>query len=382
LDYFQVGPEQAGTENYIRHDDISRYRTVRDVTHEIGAVDDLIADGRPRPARVAIVLRESTDLWEKATSARADGLAPGDDFASIAYNAERKFVWTALRHAQVPIDFLTEDDVASGAAGEYRVLYLVGDHATSAAAEALVRWVAAGGVLVSTAGGGFRDEYDSPSPTLLPLFGLKGQELEKQTTFIRPRIELPRLRPIDKLSGEYAGRPVDVPAVAFRQRLDPLPETEVLARFADGSVAATSHRHGSGRATLWGTLLGAAYVQSGFPSPLPPPDRGPFAHTPLIGFNVEWRRLLTRPTETLAKTWAESSDPLVETALLESDRALLVPLANLADDPKAVHVTVHSAGSIRAARSLIRGPLAIRSEGGAVVATVELEVTDFLILER
>ena len=52
LDYFQVTPEQANTENYIRHDDLSRYLTLRDVTYEIGAVDDLIADGRLRPATV------------------------------------------------------------------------------------------------------------------------------------------------------------------------------------------------------------------------------------------------------------------------------------------------------------------------------------------
>src|SRR6185295_8586804 len=59
LDYFQVTPEQANTENYISCDDLSRYRTVRDVTYELGAVDDLIADGTLRAASVGIVLAES-----------------------------------------------------------------------------------------------------------------------------------------------------------------------------------------------------------------------------------------------------------------------------------------------------------------------------------
>ena len=67
LDYFQVTPEQANTENYIAHDDLSRYLTVRDVTYEIGAVDDLIADGRLRGASVAILLSESTDAWDRIT---------------------------------------------------------------------------------------------------------------------------------------------------------------------------------------------------------------------------------------------------------------------------------------------------------------------------
>ena len=88
LDYFQVTPEQANTENYIRHDDLSRYLTVRDVTYELGAVDDLIADGKIRPATVGIVLSESTDLWDRVTPGAAEGLKPddADDFPSTAYN--------------------------------------------------------------------------------------------------------------------------------------------------------------------------------------------------------------------------------------------------------------------------------------------------------
>ncbi|MBA2450491.1 MAG: hypothetical protein H0V51_20945, partial [Chloroflexi bacterium] len=290
LDFFQVGPEQAGTENYIHHADLARYRTVRDVTWEIGAVDDLIADGRLRPASVAIVLSESTDDWDRATPGAVDGRPLGPDFLSIAYNAERKFIWTALRHAQVPVDFVTEEDLSDASIGRYRVLYLVGDHLARAAAEGLAHWVEAGGVLVSTAGGGFLDEFDRPSPILEPVFGLRGHTLDKRTTIIRPRIELPRLAPLDMLttsgqwpadSGQSLPIPViSVPVLAFRQSLDPTPATEVLARFADGSPAATARRHGQGAALLWGTLLGAAYAQSGFADPAgalppPPPDRGP-----------------------------------------------------------------------------------------------------------
>ena len=141
------------------------------------------------------------------------------------------------------------------------------------------------------AGGGFRDEYGEPSTTLLPVYGLRGESLEKVTTFIRPRIELPRLRPLDTISTQRGGEAIQAPVLAFRQQLDPLPTTEVLARYGDGSPAATANRFGRGQAILWGTLLGAAYVQSGFPSPLPPPDRGPFTHTPLSGYRTDLRRL-------------------------------------------------------------------------------------------
>ena len=417
LDFFQVTPEQANTENYVRHDDLDRYRTIRDVTHHIGAVDDLIADGRLRPTSVAIILSRSTDDWELATPGVAGGLRPRDpaDFPSIAYNAERKLIWTALRHAQVPVDFVTEDDLVSGAAARYRVLYLVGDHLCLDAARALAGWVEAGGTLASTAGGGFLDEYDRPSDVLLPVFGLRGQQLDKETTYIRPRIELPRLRILDMIilaaaehdsgpdgstataesapSGATTGRPGSVPTwwprgtptiptLAFRQPLDPAPDATVLGRFADGTPAAVSHRHGQGEATLWGTLLGAAYVRSGLPPTPPVPDRGPFIHTPLDGFDPDLRRLLVGPTLALPRAGVECSEPLVEAGLLETDGALLVPLACLLDGPRTVDVAIHAAGPVRAVRAVRAGQLPFRQDGDTVRTSLTLDPTDFLVVER
>ncbi|MGE3272669.1 MAG: beta-galactosidase trimerization domain-containing protein, partial [Chloroflexota bacterium] len=315
LDYFQVTPEQANTENYIRADDLSRYRTLRDVTFEVGEVDDLIADSKLRPATVGLILSESTDLWDRVTPGTADSLSPDDedDFPSTAYNMERKAIWTALRHEQIPVDMVVEQDLADGSASRYKVLFLAADRLSRAAADGLATWVREGGTLISVAGGGFLDEYSEPMDTLLPVYGLKAQTLEKQTTFIRPRIELPRLRPLDTISARVNGEDISLPALAFKQRFDAQPSTDVLARYSDGAPAATSNRYGSGRAILWGTFLGTAYVQTGFPKPLPPPDRGPFTHTPLTNFRADLRHVLVGPAMPLARRGAESSEPLVET---------------------------------------------------------------------
>ncbi|MFN8635992.1 MAG: beta-galactosidase trimerization domain-containing protein [Chloroflexota bacterium] len=384
LDYFQVTPEQANTENYIRHDDLSRYQTVRDVTYELGAVDDSIVDGKLRPATVGLILSESTDLWDRVTAGAADGLRPddADDFPSTAYNAERKCLWTALRHAQVPVDVVVEDDLIDGSAARYRVLFLAGDRLSRAAAVGLTAWVRDGGTLISMAGGGFKDEYNEPIATLLPVFGLKDQTLEKVTTFIRPRIELPRLKPLDSISTTVNGESVQLPALAFRQRLDPLPTTEVLARFSDGSPAATSNRFARGQAILWGSLLGAAYVQSGFPSPLPPPDRGPFTHTPLSGFRTDWLGVLVGPALPFARRGAECSEPLVETGLLETDRAILVPIACLLDGPRDVQLTIHEVGPAKRVWSVRRGPLPLTQDGTSVRTSLTLDVSDFVVVER
>ncbi|MCC6174606.1 MAG: hypothetical protein IT305_04805 [Chloroflexi bacterium] len=387
LDFFQVSPEQANTENYIRADDVSRYRTVRDLIYEIGAVDDLLADGKPRPAPVAIVLCESTDLWDRVTPGQADGLQPAQpgEFPSIAYNLERKCLWTALRHAQVPVDFVTEDDLANGSAARYRVLYLAGDHLSTAAAQGLAAWVQAGGTLISTAGGGLMNDYGEPLPTLLPVFGVREQTLEKRTTFIRPRIELPRLRPLDTLTVRPSfetGGPLSVPVLAFRQRMAPASGAEVIATFSDGAPAAVRNRSGKGTAILWGALLGLAYVQSGFTMPLPPPDRGPGIHTPLTGFDAARRQLVVGPAGAAAQTAAAASDPLVETGLLETERAVLVPLASLRDGPHTVDVVVHGAAQATGVRSVRRGPLAFQHEGDTVRTSLSLDPTDFLIVER
>ena len=105
-------------------------------------------------------------------------------------------------------------------------------------------------------------------------------------------------------------------------------------------------------------------------------------HSPLTGFRQAQRRLLTGPAEALVRSWAECSDSLVETGLLESERALLVPLANSTDASRTVEITVNAAGRATAVRSVQRGPLAFRQEADSLRCALDLGVTDFVIVER
>ena len=187
------------------------------------------------------------------------------------------------------------------------------------------------------------------------------------------------------ISGRVNAEDIQVPALAFRQRITPLPSAEVFARFSDGSAAAVSNRYGRGQAILWGTLLGLTYVQTGLPNPLPPPDRGPFTHTPLNSFHPDVRRLLIGPSLPYARRGAVSSEPLVETGLLETERAVLVPLVSLMDGPRQIELLLHDVGQARAVRSVRRGALPFTQEGpnGAHVRTsLTLDPTDFVIVER
>jgi len=52
-----------------------------------------------------------------------------------------------LRHAQVPVDFVTEDDVIDGLCKEYQVIYVTQQYLHSNAVKALKKWTEAGGTL-------------------------------------------------------------------------------------------------------------------------------------------------------------------------------------------------------------------------------------------
>ena len=61
----------------------------------------------------------------------------------------------------------------------------------------------------------------------------------------------------------------------------PLPTTEVLARYADGSPAATSNRFAQGAGDLVGDAAGGGVRPERLPEPAAAAGPGPFTHTPL-----------------------------------------------------------------------------------------------------
>ena len=66
LDFFGVGLNESFTENHIDHRARSRFRAVRDVTHAVGFVEDLLPASRPVRSEVALLVSESTERWDNA----------------------------------------------------------------------------------------------------------------------------------------------------------------------------------------------------------------------------------------------------------------------------------------------------------------------------
>ena len=379
VNYFCASPlATGGTENYISTDGLPMWRAVHDATHEAGLFEDYVLDGTVRPARVGLLLSS------------VDEILTGDsNFKGGIHNAERKAIYYALRHAQAPVDFLTEDDVIDGLAKDYALIYVTAQYLHSKAVKALADWAAAGGTLVALCGGGYLDEFGRPNPAAAALYGTAGETIAKdpRLPMILFKQHLPPSIPLDTARWGEGDAAVSAEAIAWRQELVPT-DAKVLGTFSDGKPALVEKRHGKGRAVLFGFLPGLAYVKSGLP--LRPPDRGAtadaFAHFLPTQMHVKLRHALVDAflPEGFVRP-VECSESLVETTCIDtaSPPRLAVPLMNYTGKPIAdLTVRVNGLSGARTVRSVERGALRPRFAGGAMILTIPLDVADMLLIDR
>jgi Beta-galactosidase trimerisation domain len=377
IHFYCATPSAVGiTENYIVTSDVAMFRTVHDLCHEAGVFEDYILDGKVRPARVALLLSSVDDLRNPSTLQKG-GHA----------NAGRKAIYYALRHAQVPVDFLSEEDVIANRANDYQVIYVTQEYLHSRTIPALKRWVERGGTLVALCGGGFRDEWGKDNPATHELYGVKRQSLFKDDRYpvFQFKQDLPPYRPLGSATW---GAVKDVPVILWKQSLEPA-DGKVLGTFKDGKPALIEHRWGKGRAVLFGFMPGLAYLKSGLA--LKPWDRGSTE-------NAACHYLPTEMDAGLRKAIVDDflpagfvrpvtcSETLVETTCIDTAAPaarLAVPLLNYTGKPiAALTVRIDGLKQVRRIRSVEQGELKARSEDGALVLTLPLKVTDMLLIDR
>jgi hypothetical protein len=393
VNYFCASPLAVGaTENYVATDDLPMWRQIHACTHEAGTFEDYVLDGKVRPGKVGLLLSSVDDVMIGA-----------HNFAFAMHNNERKAIYYALRHAQVPVDFLSEDDVTEGRAADYRVIYVTQQWMHSKAATALAQWVQNGGTLVALCGGGFLDEFGKLNSAVAALYGVKNQRLttdplltskyllHENTPFLTKQ-DLPPYSPIDKVQwGRGDSAVSDVPVIVWKQEIAAGDGT-VLGKFADGKPAVVEKVHGKGKAVLFGFLPGQAYLRSGLP--LRPPDRGAtdtgFAHFLPTAMDVKLRQALVNAflPEAFVRP-VECGETLVETTCIESPARdgkparLAVPLMNFTGKAMAtLSVKINGLANPRAVRSVERGVVKAETRDGATVITLPLDVADMLLIDR
>lgn len=253
-----------------------------------------------QPPRVAVVKPETTSAWSTL----------GNTGLPLASLENAKWVYSALQHAHVPVDPLDERFINELDLTGYAAIYVNGSHVTQAAAAALRRYVQRGGTLITSAGGLSRDEADQPLRSLYTMLGVR----ERQPPELPCAIDVFRAKRFQSLAGcaeldrLTVGQDEPLPLSIGKERLEPLSDSQVLARFADGSPAMLRHPFGKGQAFLVGTFAGLEYAA--------PVLRDGFDMQ--RDFAAARRSYLLEPIRALLEDPVACSNPLVEPVLLKA----------------------------------------------------------------
>jgi len=373
LDFFGIGMNECFTENHIGHRRApKRYAAIRDVTHSIGLVEDLVGDSRVAPSKVAMLLSDSTERWDFAdvTADKCRHNFFGTEFRKtrLSYHLERLGIWTALTLLGHSPDLIVEEDLGAAAMASYKVLYVVGDHLPVRRVEAIEKWVRAGGVLLATAGAGRFDMYGRASPAMNKLLGLAERKTDERIRFMRPRQELPFLQPLTHITHERGSR---MPVLAVRESLRPAPDVEVGLKYADGSPAFIGRRLGKGDAYYIAALPGLAYLWTALQPPAVP-DRGPGVHLVPVDFDPAARAILRMPVARAGLDPPVTVTPgLYDTRLVESPKGCFLPVANYNREVgRPAIVSIRVGRPIRKVTSAHCGLLKHETKDGRVVFTI------------
>ena len=155
--YWTYGPTATSTENYWS-DQPGSYPGMAHLSRLLEFGEPIIAPGKPRTTRVALLYSLSSDLWQPF---------------NYVHMLERRGLYLALVHDQYLVDLVTEEDVAEGRLRDYAALYSADPCISGAAAKGIDQWVRQGGTFVATCDAGSRNEFGEPTTVMRKLFGLR-----------------------------------------------------------------------------------------------------------------------------------------------------------------------------------------------------------------
>jgi len=247
--YWTYGPTATSTENYWS-DLRGAYDGVAAITRQLAAAEHIIAPGKTRKTRVALLYSISSDLWQPF---------------GYVHMLERRLTYFALIHEQFLVDMLTEEDVDAGGLADYDVLYVTDPCVKRTAAAAIGRWVKGGGTLYGSCGAGSFDELGRPADGLNEVFGIRGPvKTTVQPGRYRFRGGLNAMKFLDTVRpGSWWIEPKRKPfgAIGTKTAFSPVDSKGVAATFADGSPAAMVRSYGRGRAIYVATCPAISYAK-------------------------------------------------------------------------------------------------------------------------
>lgn len=372
LDFGPIGMNETGEEATIDHRHHERYQAIRDVTHAVGLVEDLLTDSRPIGSGVALLVSSGTERWDMAGAAQdlagRDLLGPSYRKVRLNHHLERFGLWQALTLAGFPPDLIIEDDLKSAVLDRYKVLILVGDCIPPQFSTAVATWVRNGGVVLATANTGRYDSYRKPITEWQKLFGLETRRSEERESFFRPLQELLLMQPLDMVQSTGW----QMPQLGTFERIGVSKDVKVLARFKeDNSPAWIQHRLGEGSIHYVAAQPGVASLWSALQA-MKITDRRSAMHQIPTELDIGTGYLLHAVLE------EGRVEPILRTdvghidgRVLQGPRGWIIPLANYNETvDQKIKISVRINGRVGRCVSAVHGEIPIKTGNG----TIEIEI--------
>ena len=370
LEWYTYGPDYSKGDSFSQSPEL--LEQVARAARFLGLAEPLLYDAKfLKQPEVAFVSPRSSEIWSRATD------------TSLTTFENAKWVYLALMHANIPVDILSEQQLAEGKLERYKVIYIPGTHLRRDAGKVVRDWVHAGGTVFTDAFGLARDEANQKSPEMNEMLGLADRSLKTWGSVEQYRAS--DLKPLSEIAvpakeAEFGWDNTKLQARVGREALN-VKTAEVVATFADGKPAVTRNRFGKGEAIVAGLWTGITYSAT--------VRRNDFNMQ--TDFDSILRKLIAAPAiDRKVYRPAIASNPMVETIALTKDGAKSVSLVNWSyhrpsgDTSKGILQTIENLrvdlsamGPMKSVRSIIHGPLNITN--GSVIVPKMAEI-DLLII--
>lgn len=372
IKYFVFGPEYNFPGNcYSERADL--LAKMAEAHAMIGAAEAQLWPGtRPQP-NVAILHPRSSQVWDakhiEVPSQIQDATHTNLNTSTVDYMAETFDLYLALQHANVPVDFVAEEDLSPEGLSPYRVLYVTEPNVPVEQIGGLIAWVKQGGTLVTVSGSASRDRYDEATHLMSEATGVSEESRER--LLIADAKALGMSAKGAGLCGDFEARGVKGSVTIIDPRIDQ--EQAIVARFADGSPAVTRVGLGGGQIVHFAWLPGISYwcssteTRDGLP----------------VGFSESTRRWIAWPVSLAGVLIpVEVDHPLVETPVLVSDQGAAVTLLNWTGESiQEGRLVIRLGSTVNEVISVKRGAVSFSNDNGEISVVVPIDSADILLLK-
>jgi hypothetical protein len=251
VQYFWFGPEYNFPGNCYSETP-GALAAIRRANGLIAAGEDLLWPGRPMRSPVAILTPRSAEMWDAQDQRLPIGVQDATNAnlnrSTSDYMAEVADLFAALQDANIPVEFVSEDDLTATGLKPYRVLYVTEPDVPAEGQAAIAAWTRAGGVLATVANAATHDRYHTPFTALGPLTS------PPRASAIVGAIDGVRFTAATGPSGAFQAA---FPDLGGR----PVAGATVLARLGDGSPAIQAAPMGRGEHIHFAFMPGLSYVR-------------------------------------------------------------------------------------------------------------------------